>query len=175
MTMASRLRKFALMVHITSSVGWVGAVVGFLALAIAGFTSQDEQMVRAAYLSMELTAYFAIVPLSLASLLSGLVQSLGTQWGLFRHYWVLVKFLLTIIATIVLLLQLEPISYIASIAAETTLSSSDLKNARLSLIVHSIGGLLVLLVITTLSVYKPRGVTRYGWRKQYKQNNTSQS
>ncbi|PAE36668.1 hypothetical protein [Bacillus sp. 7884-1] len=175
MTMAPRLRKFALMVHITSSVGWIGAVVGFLVLAITGLTSQDDQMIRAAYISMELTAYFAIVPLSLASLLSGLVQSLGTQWGLFRHYWVLVKFLLTIIATIVLLLQLEPISYIASKAAETTLSSSDLRNARLSLVVHSIGGLLVLLVVTSLSVYKPRGLTRYGWRKQHKQSNKSYS
>jgi hypothetical protein len=173
MTMAPRVRKFALIVHITSSVGWFGAVIGFLALAIAGLTSQDEQMVRAAYLSMELTAYFAIVPLSLASLLSGLIQSLGTQWGLFRHYWVLVKFLLTIIATIVLLLQLEPISYIASVAAESTLSSSDLRNARLSLVVHSIGGLLVLLVIITLSVYKPRGLTRYGWRKLHQQGRLS--
>jgi hypothetical protein len=27
-------------------------------------------------------------------------------------------------------------------------------------------GLLVLLVITVLNVYKPRGMTRYGWRKQ---------
>lgn len=175
MIMAPRLRKFALIVHITSSVGWFGAVVGFLALAIAGLTSQDEQMVRAAYLSMELTAYFVIVPLSLASLLSGLIQSLGTQWGLFRHYWVLVKFLLTIIATLVLLLQLEPISYIAGVAAETTLSSGELRNARLSLVIHSIGGILVLLVVTTLSVYKPRGITRYGWRKQHKESNGSHS
>lgn len=165
MTMAPRLRKFALIVHITSSIGWLGAVVSFLALAISGLTSQDEQMVRAAYLSMELTAYFAIVPLSLASLLSGIIQSFGTKWGLFRHYWVLIKFLLTIIAIIVLLMQLEPISYIASVASETTLSSVKFRNARLSLVVHSIGGLVVLLIITTLSVLKPRGITRYGWHK----------
>ncbi len=119
MTMTPWLRKFALTAHVTFSVGWLGAVAGFLALAVAGLTSQDAQMVRAAYLAMELIGWFVIVPLSLASLLTGLVQSLGTQWGLFRHYWVLVKFLLTVVATLVLLVHMQPISYMAGVAAET--------------------------------------------------------
>lgn len=82
-----RLRKFVLTAHLTSSVGWLGAIAAFLALAVAGLTSQDEQTVRAAYLAMELTAWFVTVPLALASLLSGLIQALGTPWGMFRHYW----------------------------------------------------------------------------------------
>jgi len=166
MTMRPALRNFALLVHIVSSVGWIGAVVSFLVLSITGLNSQDPLTVRSAYLMMDAIAAFAIVPLSVASLASGLVQSLGTHWGLFRHYWVLVKFLLTLLAVIVLLLQLEPIGYIAAIAAETTLSGSDLREARLSLAVHAGAGLVTLLFITTLSVYKPKGLTRYGWRKQ---------
>ncbi|MGH9967668.1 MAG: hypothetical protein ACREBG_07510, partial [Pyrinomonadaceae bacterium] len=102
MIMTPRLRKFALTTHVVSSVGWLGAVASFLALTLVGLTSKDNQMVRAAYLAMELTAWFVIVPLAIASLLTGLVQALGTTWGLFRHYWVLVKLLLTIFATIVL-------------------------------------------------------------------------
>jgi hypothetical protein len=96
------IRKFALTAHITFSVGWLGAVAGFLALAVAGLTSQDVQMVRAAFLAMNVTGWYVIVPLCLASLLTGLVMSLGTKWGLFRHYWVTVKFLLTIISTLIL-------------------------------------------------------------------------
>lgn len=164
--MSPGIRKLALTVHVTTSAGWLGAVAAFLALAIAGLTSQDAQMVRAAYLAMALTTWFVIVPLSLAALLSGLVQSLGTTWGLFRHYWVLVKLLLTIIATAVLLLKTRPISYVASVATKTTLSSADLRGLRSELVVHSAGGLLVLLVIAALSVYKPWGTTRYGRRKQ---------
>ena len=116
---------------------------------------------------MELTAWYVIVPLAFASLLTGLVSSLGTQWGLFRHYWVLFKFLLTIVAIIVLLLKLQPISYLAGTAAETALSSSDLRAVRSSLVAHAGGGLLVLLVATTLGVYKPRGMIPYRWRKEY--------
>ncbi len=83
--MTPRIRKFALTADVTSSVGWLGAVAGFLALAVAGLTSQDAQMARAAYLATELTGWFVIAPLRLASPLTGLVQSLGTTWGLFPH------------------------------------------------------------------------------------------
>jgi hypothetical protein len=168
MMMKPPVRKFALILHIISTIGWIGAIACFLVLAIVGLNSQDVQIVSASYLSMKLITWFAIVPLSIISLLSGLIQSFGTKWGLFRHYWVLIKFILTLFAAIVLYLQLEPISYIAGVAAETTFSSSNLRGVRQSLVVHAVGGILVLLVATTLSVYKPRGMTRYGWRKQNK-------
>jgi hypothetical protein len=113
---------------------------------------------------MELIAWYVIVPLALASLITGLIMSLGTKWGLFRHYWVLISLLLTIIATIVLLVETQTISYFADIAADPTTSSDDLR-ALGSTLVHSVGGTVMLLVILVLNVYKPRGMTRYGWRK----------
>ena len=171
MTMTPPVRKLALTAHVTTSVGWLGALAVFLAHALASLISQDEQMVRAASLAMGLTAWFVILPLSLASLTTGLVQALGTAWGLFRHYWILFKLLLTAVATIVLLLKLGPISYLADMAAETTLSSVDLVGLRTSLMVHAAGGLLVLLTVATLAVYKPRGMTRYGLRKEREQGN----
>ncbi len=174
MIMTPRLRKFALTAHVVSSVGWLGAVAGFLVLAVAGLTSQDAQMVRAAYLAMELITWFVIVPLSLASLLTGLVQSLGTTWGLSRHYWVVAKLLLTVLATAILLVHTQPISYVARVAAETTLSSADLRGLRIQLVADAGAALLVLLVTTTLSVYKPRGMTPYGRRKQHEQRTVSQ-
>ncbi len=115
---------------------------------------------------MNLIAWFVIVPLALASLLSGIVQSLSTSWGLFRHYWVMAKLFLTVVATVVLLLKMKLMGYIAGAATTTALSSADLHRPRMELVVHSGGGLLVLLAITTLSVFKPWGLTRYGQRKQ---------
>src|SRR6266567_4486110 len=118
MSMTPRLRKLALTAHVTSSVGWLGAVGGFLALAVAGLASQDSQLVRATYLAMELTGWFVIVPLSLASLPTGLVMSLGTEWGLFRHYWVLAKFLITVLATALLLVHMQPVGHLARVVAD---------------------------------------------------------
>ena len=67
--------------------------------------------------------------MAFASLLTGLIQSLGTPWGLFRHYRVVVKLLLTVFATAVLLVKMELIGYAARPAAETTLSRADLRAA----------------------------------------------
>lgn len=165
MPMTPPLCKLALTAHVTTSVGWLGALAVFFAHALASLISQDEQMVRAASLVMGLTAWFVILPLSLASLATGMVQALGTAWGLFRHYWILFKLLLTAVATIVLLLKIGPIGYLADVATTTTFSA-DLIGLRTSLLVHAGGGLLVLLTATTLAVYKPPGMTRYGLRKE---------
>ena len=78
-------------------------------------TGGDAQMVRAVYLAMKLTTWFVIVPLAFVSLVSGIMSSLGTCWGLLGHYWVLLKLLITIRATIVLLIHTRPIDRLASI------------------------------------------------------------
>jgi hypothetical protein len=166
--MVPALRKLALVAHVTFSVGWLGAVIAFLALAIASVASRDAQMVRGAYLAMGLLVSYVIVPLAVTALLSGLVSAFGTKWGLLRHYWVLVKLLLTIIAVVVLLVQVKPIKGLASVAADPT-SSIGGPEARRPLI-HAAGGLGVLLMIQILGVYKPRGMTRRGWRQQREQS-----
>ena len=170
MTLTPGIRKFALTAHVISSVGWLGAVAGSLALAVAGLTSQDAQTVRAAYLTLELTGWFVLVPFALASLLTGLVQSLGTKWGLFRHYWVLAKLLINVFATIVLLMYTQTLGYLADVAGATTFSTGDLDELRdPSPVLHAGVAVLLLAVATTLAVYKPRGMTRYGRRKQHEQ------
>lgn len=162
--MTPGVRKLALTAHVSASVGWLGAVASFLALAIAGLTSVNGQMVRAAYLAMELTTWFVIVPLSFASLVTGLVQSLGTSWGLFRHYWVVAKLLLNILATTILLVHTQPISRVAAAAADTAFSRTDLGALRIRLVADAGAALFALLVATVLSVYKPVGVTPFGRR-----------
>jgi hypothetical protein len=163
MTMAPGLRKFALIVHLTVSVGWIGTVLAYLALGVASRTSQDTETVRAAYLALDVIGWYAIVPLALAALLTGLVMSLGTTWGLFRHYWVLISLVLTIFSTVILLLHMPTVNALANVARTADLARLRALGGDLF---HPGIGLLVLLVITGLNVYKPRGVTPYGWRKQ---------
>lgn len=166
MMMTPAVRKFALIAHLTFSVGWIGAVMAYLALVVAALNSQGAQTLRAAWTAMELIGWYVLVPLSLASLFTGLVMSLGTPWGLFRHYWVLFSLVLTIFATVVLLQHMQTVSFFASIAAQT---NRDAAGGLRGELLHSGGGLLVLLVIQALNVYKPRGITPYGWRKQQEQ------
>jgi len=157
-------RKLVLTLHITASVGWLGAVIAFLALAVVGLTSQDPQTVRSAFLVMEPAAGSILVPLSFASLLTGVLQSLGGAWGLFRHYWVLFKLLINVAASIVLLLYMQTLRYVASVAADPATDLALVRNP--SPLIHAGAALLLLLVAVILSVYKPRGLTPYGLRKE---------
>ena len=163
--MTAYFRKFALLLHIISSVGWIGAIAGFLALAVTGLSGRDAQMVRAVYMAMVPITWIIIVPLAFASLLTGLLLSLGTKWGLFRHYWVLVKLLINLLSIIILLLHTQIISQVADAAAKTAFSGADLRGSRIQLVVAATAALLALVTATVLSVYKPRGMTPYGWNK----------
>ena len=164
MTMTPRLRRLALTAHVASSVGWLGAVVVFVVLAAIGVTSREPQTVRGAYLVMQPAAWSVLVPLAVASLLTGLIQSLGTSWGLARHYWVLFKLLINIVTTIVLLIYLQTFAAMAALAGDPGAELAEVRNP--SPVIHACGALVLLLIATALSVYKPRGMTRYGWRRQ---------
>jgi hypothetical protein len=167
--MTPPLRKLALTAHVIVSVGWLGAVAAFLILAIAGLACSDDRWVRGAYLAMDLMTWSLIVPFCVASLLTGILQSLGTGWGLLRHYWVLLKLLLTMLATILLLVHARPIGYVASVAAEVPFLGGQLRDVRIQLVADAAAALLVLVTATALSVYKPQGVTPYGWRRRQSQ------
>src|SRR5262249_14267575 len=159
--MTPSVRKLVLTAHITASVGWIGALAVFFAHAIASVVSESDQIVRAASLAMGLTTWLVIMPLSIATVVTGVVQALGSAWGLLQHYWIVFKLVLTTIATAVLLLKMQPISHLADAAAQTTFSSGDLAGLRTSLTVHAAGGLVVLLTALALAVYKPAGLTRW--------------
>lgn len=165
MRLSPPLRKAALAVHLAVSVGWVGAVAAYLALDLAATTSADAATLRAAYLGMALIVSSVIVPLAFATLVTGLVVSLGTKWGLVRHWWVLVSLALTVFASVVLVVETGTIAAYAGVAADPATTAVELRGLG-STVVHSIGGSVVLLVVLLLNVYKPPGLTPYGWRKQ---------
>jgi hypothetical protein len=162
--MTPRLRRLAFTAHVTSSVGWLGAVTAFLGLAVVGMTAPDDRTVRGAYLVMEPAAWFVLVPLAVASLLTGIVQGLGTTWGLFRHYWVVFKLLINLFATIVLLMYMETFRSMATVAADPSADLDVVRNP--SPVLHAVAALLLLLAAIVLAVYKPRGLTPYGRRRQ---------
>lgn len=167
-------RKLLLTAHILASVGWIGGVLAYIPFDLATARSTDPQVARAAYATMDVIAREVLLPLALAALATGILISLLTPWGLFRHWWVVLSLILTTVATLVLVVELRTIGHLADLAADPTMSDADLI-ALPSTLPHSIGGLTVLLATLALNVYKPRGLTRYGWRKQREENAAARS
>jgi hypothetical protein len=166
MIMTRPVRKLVLTAHVTFSVGWLGAVITSLVLAVAGLATADAVTVRAVYPALDLIGWYVLVPLSVASLITGLVQALAGPWGLLRHYWVVLKLTMNLFATVLLLLYTQTLGYLSD-AAKTSADPADLLILRTpSPILHAAGALVLLGVAVTLSIYKPRGLTRYGQRHQ---------
>lgn len=163
-------RKLALSVHLTVSVGWIGSVLAYLGLGITAVGTDDSGLIRAMWSAMEAIGWYAIVPLAVASLLTGLLMALGTQWGLFRHYWVVTSFALTCFAVAVLLLHMPTVSSTAEIAQSAQGPALEALGGDLE---HPAIGLVILLVVQVLNLYKPRGLTRHGWRMQQKERSSS--
>ena len=170
MALPPALRRAMLAAHIICSVGWIGAAAAYLALAVAAEVNMQPLIVRAAWISMELSGWFVIVPLGCLALLTGLVLSLGTPWGLFKHYWFVIALVLTMLSLAVLLLHMPSVSTFASLARR----ADDAAINRLGGdVLHPALGLLVLIVITVLNVHKPRGLTPYGQHKHAKELKSS--
>ena len=165
MPMRPGARKLLLTLHVAVSVGWLGAVLAYLPLDITASFGQDPAALRAAYHGMDLVARTILRPLAFATLVSGIVLSLATPWGLFRHWWVVLSLVLTALATVVLLVEMGTIAHLAAAASDPSIADDDLR-ALPGTLPHSVGGLVVLAFVHALNVYKPRGLTRYGWRKQ---------
>lgn len=165
--MSQRLRKGLLVVHVCMSVGWLGAVVAFLAVAVVSAAGTDAGVARAGAVVMEVLGWTVLVPLSGASLLTGIVQALVTPWGLFRHYWVVAKLVINVVATAVLLMYMQTLGHVADrggqAAGEATLHQGL---QAWSPVLHASAALVLLVLAVVLSVYKPRGVTGLGRRQQ---------
>lgn len=160
--MRPRVRQFALICHVAASVGWLGAVAAFLVLAIVGIADASAARVQAAYISMESIGWLVIVPLSGASLVTGLIQSLGTSWELFHHYWVFTKLVITVGASALLLVHMKVVGVVAAAANQGSISGGEhLREPRMQLVADAGGAVAVLLIAVVLSIYKPSNRGRW--------------
>ncbi|MFE6649761.1 DUF2269 domain-containing protein [Nocardioides sp. NPDC057772] len=162
MIVGPRPRRLLLALHLSCSVGWIGVVCAYLVLAFAVPATDDPEVVRAAWIGMELIGWYATVPLALGSLATGLLMGAVTKWGLLRHYWVLISLVGTVVLTAVLIMHMPSVTAQADRAR--TLGEEDLL-AMGSDTTHAVIGLVLLIGIMMLNIFKPRGVTRYGWSK----------
>jgi hypothetical protein len=162
-TVTLPFRRLLLALHLGCSIGWIGAVCAYLALAFAVPAAGDPEVVRAAWIGMNLVGWYAVVPLAAGGLLSGVVMGAVTKWGLLRHYWVVISLVGTALLTAVLVFHMPDVSA----QADLTRSADDQHLLAMgSDIAHAVIGLVLLLGILALNIYKPKGLTRYGWRKE---------
>lgn len=152
-------RRALLVLHVAVSVSWLGLTLGLLTLSITGYTAGSPEMAAVAYRAMKIFGDWLVLPIALVALVSGLVLSLGTPWGLARHRWVFVKFWLTVVTVLLSVFSLRP--GIDQLAAE---AAAGAPTPDINLVVAPAVATATYLFITAISVLKPWGLTRRGRR-----------
>ncbi|MFD8543543.1 DUF2269 domain-containing protein [Streptomyces sp. NPDC059649] len=152
-------RRALLVLHVAVSVSWLGLTLGLLALSITGWTTRSPEMAAAAYRAMKVFGDWLVLPLAFGALITGLVLSLGTPWGLARHRWVYVKFWLTLVTVLLSVFALRP--GIDRLAAE---AAAGTPVPDIGLVIAPAVASATYFFLTAISVLKPWGPTRRGRR-----------
>ena len=159
--------------HIIISLSWIGTVIAFFAISIVGLTSHNIEIVRGSYYFMDLISLYTIIPISVLAFLTGLIQSLGTSWGLFRYYWIILKFVLTIAAVGLLLLHQFKLMDQAAAIVELSPAGTmpNVGGSGKELMTKSGLAIFLLVGIAILGIYKPWSQTSFGHREDKAQEN----
>lgn len=159
--------RLTLMVHVLSSVAWIGAEAVLLTLAVIGINTGNPQTVRAVYVAMGLFGPWFYIPLAFIALASGLVLSLGTKWGPLTYSWVTVKLVFNIAlavgGTLFVMAMVRDAASTASMAPGGAATAEMIGGRRFSLVGAFSVGMGLLLAATVLSYYKPWGRIPWPW------------
>jgi hypothetical protein len=159
MKLNRRNRRTLLVVHVAVSVGWLGLTAALLTLGIVGAASADPATTAAVYRAMRLLTDSLVVPVSLISLVSGVVLALGSQWGLARYRWVYTKLWLTLLTTAASVFALRAA---ADRAATAVSAGTAVGSTARDLVIGPSVALALYVFMTAISVVKPWGLTRRG-------------
>lgn len=94
--LSQRARKVWLTLHVGISVGWLGLSLAMITLAFTGLLAETHAVRHGAYELMHIIDLTIVIPSVVLSIITGLVVALGTPWGLLKHWWVLVKFVIAL-------------------------------------------------------------------------------
>jgi len=166
--MSRRTRRVWLTLHIGVSAGWLGVALTMTALAITGVVTDSHSVRHGAYELLHIVDLAAAIPSMALSIITGLVVSLGTKWGLVKHWWVLVKFGISL--TIPVIAGTLESSLADELAIRTADPAGQPGGVGIALTVCLASFTAALWIATILSVVKPWDRTRWGRAAEARQH-----
>lgn len=134
---------------------WLGAVVTNLFLGLSAALTGSETLADGYYAAMDTTVNHVMPAAAIATLATGLVLALATRWGLFRHWWIIAKFVLAIVTVLVGVAIIDP-AVRDTIETRAKTGSTGFSAALLPAVAATP---LLLLSATVIAITKPWGRT----------------
>lgn len=94
-------KKAMLGLHLTFTGILLGCTAVIVVLVIASLATEDEDVLRASYTVMHLLATSSIRASSIGTVVTGVILSVFTHWGLLRYYWIVYKIIMTALSVAV--------------------------------------------------------------------------
>ena len=88
--------KLLKMFHIFFALCWVVSALILLSLLVIPHPQSGDELYMRSRIVQIVDDYF-IIPGALGSLATGLIYGMGTNWGFFKHTWIAIKWVLTIL------------------------------------------------------------------------------
>ncbi|MDR6549988.1 hypothetical protein [Paenibacillus qinlingensis] len=160
-TMSLMNKKWLLSLHIVFSAIMLGTSVTFLILSITAVSTQDSVLVLACYKAMHVLSGSSVRASLIGTVVTGVLLSVRTHWGLVKYNWIIVKEILTLIAIVLgpfgmYVWTLKGITLLTDVGIEGVNQGAYVTNTVYLFI--GIGlQLLSLLAMFVLSVFKPWG------------------
>lgn len=148
-------------IHVLAVCAWFG---GTLSLILLGFylkNAQNSEQLIYSLSSMHIIDENLLKYPALATLITGILLSIWTQWGLVKYYWVVIKLVLTIFVIFLGIFFLNDwFSYLVKTAEQIGISALDestFKSTWLSIIITGVFNLSCLAFMTFITYFKPFG------------------
>ena len=162
--MSRRRRKLVLTLHVGTSVGWLGAAIAMTVLLVAGLVTRNPALRHSAFTFMHVYDLAVMIPLGYLALITGALLSVGTNWGLLKHWWIVTKLVLTV-AVLVFAGVFTSGWVLEGVARTAEDPMADLGVLAAQLVANVVAFNVVFWTNTTISVFKPWGPTPRGQHK----------
>lgn len=154
-------KNWLLSAHVAFAALWTGTVLSMFLLALRNQHSANAAVLQALNSAINLLDDYVVIPSAIGSLLTGTLLCWLTIWGFFKHYWVIAKWIATVVLIVFGTFWLFPWANAATAiseaqrlqALENPIYSFDAKGVLIGTIVQVV----CLMVIIAVSLLKPWG------------------
>ncbi|CAM5780763.1 MULTISPECIES: hypothetical protein [Brevibacillus] len=156
-----RKKQLIIIIHVLSVVCWLGGAMVMLLLGMYMLKAENGEQLYYTLDNMHLVDVVFIRYTAVVALLTGIVLSVWTNWGLFKHYWILIKLILTVsLIGFGIGYMADWLSQIVRIAEQErflALGDAAFLNTSYSLIGGAIANIVSLIFMTAITYFKPFG------------------
>ncbi|WP_432939158.1 hypothetical protein ACQPXM_28855 [Kribbella sp. CA-253562] len=154
--LTGKARKLTLVLHLASVGSWIGLDVAMAVLVFTAMGSDDPGTKSLSFPALELVTIWPMTISGLTCLVTGVLLAYGSNYGLTKYWWVVVKLGLNLLLSTLVLIALRP--GVEEMADQARQPGAVLKAT--DLIFPPIVSPTLLMVAVVLSVFKPWGRLR---------------